>query len=102
MSWSVSTTLEGFEYTDEGLQKAHELLRELVPTGSDNAPEERDEQLLAAKNTAYNIIKYGGFENAETILVLLSGHANIDHKKDSEWSNEFIHIEVYVKSYKDE
>ena len=95
MSWSISAYLK----PEKGQYLKIEDIKALVPVGNEQCPEERDEQVMAAKHAVYNIVNNAGFENAEEITVTMSGHANKDHKKDPAWANEFISISISIKSY---
>lgn len=109
MSWSISTVLQ-HEPTPIGLQKDLDALRALpAPGGNDQAPQERDEQISAAKRAVFSILTDNGgkwdnkgraFDNAEEISVSMSGHANKNHQKDDSWADEFISVSLYVKKYR--
>lgn len=103
MSWSISKTLN-HEQTDVGLQKDLDVLNEVdrANVGNQQCEKERDEQINAAIRATFQMLVDAGFDNAKEISVSMSGHANKNHGKDDSWSNEFISINVFVKTYKEE
>jgi hypothetical protein len=97
MSWSTSTVLK-----NEAPQKNLDVLSAIDRTniGNQHCTKERDEQIDAVIRAVFQLLMEAGFGNAEEISVSMSGHANKDHNKDDSWSNEFVNINVAVKSYR--
>jgi hypothetical protein len=103
MSWSVSTTVEKFEKTDVGLQIALEAIADAGRSVQANmeVKEETSQQVDAAVRAAHAMIVEGGFDNAETISISLSGHANPEHKMRPEWANDYISVQIYISKYRE-
>lgn len=101
MSWSISTEVkrESPDIAQKFLDTFNTVDRSHI--GNEHCKEERDEQIHSAVKAVIQLLVEAGFDNADVISVSMSGHANKDHKKDSSWSNEFINLNVAIKSYKE-
>lgn len=106
MSWSLSKEIKVDE-TGDGRQEPITLLNELFTNrdniGNQQCIVERDEQVDSVFRAITNLLVESGLtSHSDVITISASGHANKDHNKDDSWSNEFITINIYVKSYKEE
>ena len=102
MSWSISTELH--QSDSERMDTIVQLNSINKDTsGNQQCIEERNEQIDACIVAIQSILVNAGFlKNSKDISIILRGHANKEHNKDKEWSNEFIGIEIYTKSYEKE
>lgn len=66
-----------------------------TPSGQDDLPAERGEQVDAAKEAAKAILAATGRDN-DIIAISLYGHANPEHGPREGWSNEQITVSVGV------
>ncbi len=103
MSWSISTELKNEKtdmFTDNKLKRLKSIDRSNI--GNQHCVQERDEQIDAAMQAVASLLIAGGFiENSDEISISMSGHANKNHNKDDSWSNEFVNINIGVKSYRE-
>lgn len=98
MSWSISKTFEKDEYPDlAGLISDEEYDK----SGNTQAPGERNRQINSALQALEAILDYGAFDNAKELVVSMSGHANEGHQKSEGYANDFISINLSIKSYKE-
>jgi hypothetical protein len=103
MSWSLSGKLIRPEGFADVSQNMHDLLAfDRSNAGNTQCIKERDEQIDTAQKLASVFLATEAFANAEEISVSMSGHANPEHKKSTEYANENINISVSVYKYKGE
>lgn len=99
MSWSLSTEIDNTN--KESLQMGLDKLATVDRGNIGNAIPERDTQIDECVILVQELVCSPIFENAETIGVVLSGHANPEHKAQSGWANDGVTVQVFVKKYRE-
>lgn len=100
MSWSIGmviTNKEGFADVSKNLEELQKIER---PSVSANVATEQEEQIQTAIKTASILLTTEVFQHATQVQVLMSGHANPEHKASDTSSNESIGLRIDVKQYR--
>ena len=103
----MSFSLSGRIKSPEGFADVQKNLEDLLAFDRSNAGNtqcvaERDELIDTAQKLASVLMATEAFANAEEVSVVMSGHANPEHKKSSEYANESISLSVSIFKYKGE
>lgn len=103
MSWSLSALLsnpEGFSDVGKNLEQLQAIDR--TNAGNNQCIEERDQQIDTVQKVASVLLAHEIFQNAEKLTVVMSGHANKDHKQSVDgFANESVNIGVSIHTYKE-